>query len=245
VLLHSERTCSLGLPTLDALQRLRLPTPPEFAPDGELWLVDLRFEPTLAMRSRLSPHELQKASRFVFERDRRRYLAAHTALRQLLGARTLTAPQDLQFSEGPFGKPALRDVGCAFNLSHCEDEGAVLICAEGEIGVDIEALRAMPDAQDLAQRNFSAEECAALNGVDPARRDSAFLTGWTRKEACLKAIGSGLSIAPHTFTAGLAHDARRTCVATPQGIADVAVRSFCHEQRLLVAWARVVDLRRA
>ncbi len=247
MLLHSERQRRLGLPTLDALELLRPPTPPELAPDGEFWLVDLRCEPSPAMRSWLSSNELHKASRFVFERDRRRYLAAHTALRQLLAARTQTAPQDLQFTEGEFGKPALRDVarGCAFNLSHSEDEAALLICAEGEIGVDVEALRSMPDAQDLAQRNFSAEECAALSSVDPDLRDQAFLTGWTRKEACLKAIGSGLSIAPRTFTAGIAHDALRTRIATPQGIADVAVQSFCHEQRLLVAWARVLDVRPA
>lgn len=226
---------------------MRLPTPADLAPDCELWLVDLLFEPSPALQSWLSPIEQHKASRFVFERDRRRYLAAHTALRQLLAARTQTAPQDLQFAEGEFGKPALRDLarGCAFNLSHCEDEAAVLICAEGEIGIDIEALRVMPDAQDLAQRNFSAAECAALSSVDPTLRAQAFLTGWTRKEACLKAIGSGLSIAPHTFTAGLAHDALRTCIATPHGVAEVAVRSFCHEERLLIAWARVLDLRPA
>jgi 4'-phosphopantetheinyl transferase len=199
------------------------------------------------MQTWLSPQELQRAARFVFQRDRRRYRVAHTALRRLLAARMHVAPQDLQFSEGPFGKPALRDVAseCAFNLSHSEDDAAVLMTANGEVGVDIEVLRTMPDALDLAERNFSAEECAALTGVVPAERDAAFLTGWTRKEACLKAIGSGLSIAPHTFTAGLAHHPRRTRIPTPQGIAAVTVQSFCHEQRLIVSWARVHGVHRA
>lgn len=242
----SQKPRTLGLPALDAAEPLRLLAPPELAPTVELWLVDLRSSPSLALQAWLAPPELQKATRFVFERDRRRHLAAHTALRKLLAARTLTAPQDLQFTEGPFGKPVLRNAsGCSFNLSHSEDDAAVLIAADGEVGVDIEVLRAMPDAHDLAQRNFSAQECAALARIDPALRDSAFLTGWTRKEACLKAIGSGLSIAPHTFTAGIAHDALRTCITTPQGIAEVSMQSFCHEERLLVACARVVDLRPA
>ncbi|MEQ1804968.1 MAG: 4'-phosphopantetheinyl transferase superfamily protein [Burkholderiaceae bacterium] len=209
-------------------------------------MVNLEGQPSPAMLSWLSAAERAKASRFVFGRDRRRYEAAHTMLRQLLAPRTGVAPQDLQFFEGPFGKPApCPPCECVFNLSHSEDDAAVLIAAQGEIGVDIEALRSMPDAQDLAQRNFSAEECSALGDIDPALSDQAFLTGWTRKEACLKAIGSGLSIAPRTFTAGIAHDALRTRIATPQGIADVAVQSFCHEQRLLVAWARVLDVRPA
>ena len=192
------------------------------------------------MRGWLSPAERGKASRFVFGRDRRRYEAAHTALRQLLAPRTGIAPQDLQFVEGPFGKPALcHPCGCVFNLSHSEDEAAVLIAPDGDIGVDIELFHCVPDALALAERFFSAEECVALADVDMASRSLAFLTGWTRKEACLKAIGSGLSIAPHTFSAGLAHRALRTCILTPQGTAAVAVQSFCLEQRLVVAWASV------
>lgn len=188
----------------------------------------------------LSPAERAKASRFVFGRDRRRYEAAHTALRQLLAQRAEVAPQDLQFFEGPSGKPALcHPCGCVFNLSHSDDEAAVLIAPDGDIGVDIEWLHCVPDALALAQRHFSAEECVALADVDMASRSLAFLTGWTRKEACLKAIGSGLSIAPDTFTAGLAHDARRTVIRTPQGLADVAVKSSLHDQHLVVAWARV------
>jgi 4'-phosphopantetheinyl transferase len=213
-------------------------------PSVELWLIDLRFQAPRDAQDWLSSAEAGRAARFVFERDRRRYLAAHAALRHLLAARTAIAPQALQFSEGPFGKPALRNAsGCSFNLSHSEDTAAVLIAADGEVGVDVEVLRPVPDTLALAERNFSDAEQHVLGSIDLSARDAAFLTGWTRKEACLKAIGSGLSIAPHTFTAGLAHDALRSRIATPQGIAEVAVQSFCHEQRLLVAWAHVASTR--
>ena len=231
----SEKHCA-ATATPGAIEPRRLATPLGI----ELWLVNLQGQPSPAMLAWLSPSERAKASRFVFARDRRRYEAAHTALRQLLAPRAGAAPQDLRFLEGRFGKPALcPPCDCVFNLSHSEDEAAVLIAADGDIGVDIELLHCVPDALALAQRFFSAEECAALADVDMASRSLAFLTGWTRKEACLKAIGSGLSIAPDTFTAGLAHDARRTVIRTPQGLAEVGVKSSLHDQHLVVAWARV------
>ena len=221
---------------------MKVPEPALLAagPNFSLWLVDLHFQPSLGAQSWLSDTERSKAERFVFERDRRRYLAAHASLRSLLAEHTAIAPDLLEFDEGPFGKPHLLGfAGCAFNLSHSEEVAVVLIAPGGEIGVDIEMLRPIPDAQALAHRNFSREECISLRAAEPAERDHAFLTGWTRKEACLKAIGSGLSIAPDTFTAGLLHDPCTTTIATPEGLARVTVQSFCHEQLCVIAWAKV------
>ncbi len=225
---------------LDAVEPQRLAVP---AADLEFWRIDLRFQPSPPMLACLSPQERTRSARFVFERDRRRFEAAHTALRQLLAQRLGAEPRDLRFREGPHGKPALDEARhpqrCVFNLSHCDDEALVAIATEGEIGVDIELLRPMPDALTLARRSFSREECAELEATDGASRDLAFFTAWTRKEACLKAVGSGLSIAPNTFTAGLQHGARRAAIHTARGSVDVTVQSACHAQHLLVAWARV------
>ena len=175
----------------------------------------------------------------MFERDRQRYLSAHVHLRRLLADYTGLPPARLEFTEGPFGKPAMCNVEhCSFNLSHSEDIAVVLIAAEGELGVDVEMLRPMPDALALADRNFSASERQSLRDLQASRRDHAFLAGWTRKEACLKAIGSGLSISPETFTAGLTHQACTTEVPTPTGPERVGVDSYCHAGHLLIAWAR-------
>lgn len=208
----------------------------------DLHLFDLTLAPSAAQQAWLSEAEQRKAARFVFERDRRRYLAAHVQLRALLCMRCGTTPASLEFAEGEFGKPQLSPPlsGFSFNLSHSEDIAVVLIAERGEVGVDIEMLRPMPEALALAERNFSGAETADLRRVDPAQRDRAFLIGWTRKEACLKAIGSGLSIAPHVFTAGIDHAPCTTTIATPLGGARVAVRSFVHEERMAIAWAWVV-----
>lgn len=206
----------------------------------EVWLAELHTEPPEALQDSLSDSERQRAARFVFARDRRRYLAAHCALRQLLAARTGLSADALRFVEGPHGKPALQGEHlCAFNLSHSEDIALIALADDGEIGVDVEMLRAMPDATELAERNFSASECAELAATRPDQQDQAFLLGWTRKEACLKAIGSGLSIAPHIFTAGLGVAPLGVSIETPAGLARVQVQSFSPGRQIVASLARV------
>ena len=217
-----------------------LDLPIEVELQAELWCLELLHWPSKQEIASVSAAEKEKAARFVFERDRRRYVAAHVGLRQVLARYCDTRPENLNFDEGPFGKPALHPpVRCAFNLSHSEDIAVILVAPHGEIGVDIEIRRSMPEDVALAKRNFSTIECRSLDATDAAQRDLAFLTGWTRKEACLKAIGSGLSIAPDTFTAGLHHDRCTTTIPTPAGLATVTVQSFCHEERCVIAWAKV------
>jgi len=57
--------------------------------------------------------------------------------------------------------------------------------------VDIELLRPVPDVESLARLVFSDVERRELElAPDPV---SAFLNGWTRKEAYVKALGLGLT----------------------------------------------------
>lgn len=220
-----------------------LNAPPPF----DLWLLDLLAPPAPQQLAALSTTERDRANRFVFERDRRRYLAAHVGLRDLLASRTGLAAATLVFDEGPFGKPALAPPArCAFNMSHSEDVAlvALAVADAGEIGVDVEMLRRMPDAMALARQNFSASENDELSATTPSDQSLAFLLGWTRKEACLKAIGSGLSIAPNIFTAGLDRGARSVQIATPAGTASVWVQSFRHGSDVVGSLARVESVRR-
>jgi 4'-phosphopantetheinyl transferase len=206
----------------------------------ELWLVDLqaRFDDRTA--ALLSAPECERAARFVFERDRYRYKAAHCALRELLSRRTGRHLADVSYAEGPYGKPSLQgSPRCAFNMSHSDDLALIAMAEEGEIGVDVEVWRPMPDAKDLARQNFSAAECAELAATKTDDQSLAFLLGWTRKEACLKAIGSGLSIAPNIFTAGLSMEPRSVGIETPDGIAQVRVHSFRHGPHIVGSLAKL------
>ena len=172
----------------------------------ELWRVDLARAPvTPALLSRA---ELARAARFVFETDRQKYLAGHCALAGLVAARLSVPCGHLEFQLGPHDKPSVSPVyDCVFNMSHCDDVALIGIAVglpHGvEIGVDIEPVRGVSDAHALGAPHFHAAEQSELAACDPATASLAFLRGWTRKEACLKAIGSGLSIHPSTFHCGL------------------------------------------
>lgn len=114
-------------------------------------------------------------------------------LRGLLGAYLGTPPSSLVFGYGAHGKPELRcDGGLCFNLSHSGDV-AVLALAHAEVGVDVERVRDDVEVSRVAARVFPASDCDRLRAVPADQRLRAFFAGWTRREACLKAVGSGWS----------------------------------------------------
>lgn len=206
-----------------------------------LWLVDLdaRDHPEPA----LSPEEERRAARLAFERDRARYFAAHRALRRLLMAHAGLEAHSVVLTAGIFGKPVLAGVpDCRFSLADCGDVALIGIASgDDDIGVDIERLRPVPDRFDLAAGLFTAAEQSELAATPPPRRDLAFLRGWTRKEACLKAIGSGLALEARHVDAGLAADSRRVQIEAPHGRFTVAVHSLTVGEMLLGAVARVLE----
>ncbi len=211
-----------------------------------LWLVDLSLPSSDPgdpdQMALLSATERAKAGRFHFERDARRYRASHTALRQLLAQVTGQPARVLSFVEGPFGKPRLRGEGQPhFNMSHSGDWALIGLCADAPIGVDIEVPRAMSDLESLAQRNFSPAEFLALCAVDPDQRLEAFLRCWTRKEACLKALGSGLSIEPGVFEAGIETEPRFTAIDVQGQACAMAVHSLALPFPGQAACARLAD----
>ena len=147
--------------------------------------------------------ERQRAAKFVRDVDRHSYLAAHIALRYVLGRHLNTAPGELASvrqpcptCDGPHGRPALAvpepagaEPPVQFSLSHGGD--LVLVALAGTpVGVDVEAVPEARVAADLSTRFHPAEqrEIAAAE-----RPEVAFATVWTRKEAYLKGIGTGLS----------------------------------------------------
>ena len=142
----------------------------------------------------LSPAERERATRFVFDRGRMEYTFHHSTLRTILGRYTGVAPERVPLAARPNGKPVLEAPyeRWRFNLAH---SGPVLLCAVAEaceVGVDVERVRPMPDAAQIAARFFAPDEREALERLDAAEREAAFFACWTRKEAFLKATGEGL-----------------------------------------------------
>jgi len=219
---------------MDTTEALAAPSP------YRVWKVALDDLPSAEDVALLAPGERVAAARFVFERDRRRYLAAHVALRKTLAAYLGDRPENLRFETGGFGKPSLvHSAPCVFNMSRSGDVAVIAVAPRGQIGVDVELVRAVPDAMALAARYFCASEREQLQALAGRERDTTFLRGWTRKEACLKAIGSGLSIAPHLFETGTLAARRNVVVPTDSAPVHLVVESLPEAAGMLVALARV------
>jgi 4'-phosphopantetheinyl transferase len=203
----------------------------------DLWLANL--DECLDDPDALSETERARAERFVFARDRRRYIAAHATLRHLLSLRTGEPARRLEFDSNEFGKPRLRRDTCAFNLSHSSRVGVIALADGGSVGVDVEILRPMADSAQLAARLYSARERTEI--AEAENCDLAFLHCWTRKEACLKAGGWGLSIEPQTFEVGAVPTARTIEIPMTSEAVPIAVESFFAGAHCVAAVARVLS----
>jgi 4'-phosphopantetheinyl transferase len=160
----------------------------------------------------LSADEGERAARFHFERDRRRFIVGRGELRALLGRYLGIEPERVRFRYGPRGKPHLEadtvgtvgDEALRFNLAHSHELVLYAFTRAREIGVDIEHVRPLPDAEQLAARFFSPGENAAWQALPESQHLEAFFNCWTRKEAYLKAIGDGLARPLDQFEVSLA-----------------------------------------
>lgn len=176
--------------------------------DAQVWLIRLPDDAqalspeTLAC---LSPQEAQRAQRFAHARDALRYLAAHAALRTLLGELLGCAPQQLPWQTDAHGKPHLAGHGLQFNLSHSDAWALVATHPTRALGVDLEIHHPWQGMDELAHSIFHPQESTAWARLSAAERPTALHAAWTRKEACLKAIGVGLNIPPKQVCVGLAN----------------------------------------
>lgn len=171
----------------------------------------------------LSAEEKARAGGFVFAQDRSRYIAAHNLMRFLLAGHVGGEPFDLHIETGPHGKPLLAGSSTRFSLSHSGDVAVVAIGNRGELGVDVEQLRPVPDAMAMAAEHFTDNEMISLAALPPSERAEAFLTCWTRKEACLKALGQGLLLAPRDLEVGIEPDCREVEMQTEAGVQWLAL----------------------
>lgn len=182
--------------SLEMWPSLNRPLP--LAPDElHLWRASLDEPPAhvfAALRALLSTDEVERARKFFFERDRNRFVVARGILRTLLGSYAGIAPEKVTFNYGPNGKPELAGANTEifFNIAHSDDVALFAFTRVGEIGVDVERIRDMPDWPSIAELSFSAEEREHLQACPEEKRREEFFAAWTRQEAILKATGTGL-----------------------------------------------------
>jgi 4'-phosphopantetheinyl transferase len=162
----------------------------------QIFAIDLAGSPASPdLFDLLNVDEKIRAERYRAVQARERFVVARGQLRRRLGLLLDLPPREVPISYTGAGKPVLagRLGTLHFNVSHT-DGLALLALARRPVGVDIERLRALADAEGMVARFFSARECDAFRRLPPELRPAGFFRGWTCKEAVIKAGAFGVSI---------------------------------------------------
>lgn len=181
-----------------AKQEFMIESASNFITDGTIDVWFVRLDRDIFQRGDnidvLSDDEIRTASRFVFEQDRRRFVRCRCALRTILAGYTEQDPTEIRFSYNEFGKPFVDRSLFKFNVAHSGEVALIAVTLRSEIGVDVEFVDGEFDSMNIAGSVFSSAEFERFKLItSSAEQSRSFYTGWTRKEAVLKAIGQGFS----------------------------------------------------
>ena len=193
---------------------LRIPPHPlTLAADTvHVWQVDFRVavECISRLETTLSPDEIARAARYRFAEHRKRFIVTHGVLRDILSRYLEVPAAQLTFSTNPHGKPALsapENTWLQFNLSHSGDLILFAVTRDHSVGIDGEHISPPDNFPRLVEQFFSKNENAAFLTLPESKRAAAFFAGWTRKEAYVKALGTGVSLPLDHFDVTMDPDA--------------------------------------
>ncbi|MFK4595017.1 4'-phosphopantetheinyl transferase [Streptomyces pristinaespiralis] len=171
-----------------------------------LWLArveDLRDVVAPVAASVLDDGERAREAALRRAVDRDGYRVAHVGLRLLLGAYLGIDPPDVPLARapcpqcrGPHGRPVVREAAMHFSVSRTPGY-CLLAFAVTEVGVDLEKVPSSAVVEETSPA-LHPRETAELAACPPADRPAAFARAWTRKEAYLKALGTGLGRDPRS-----------------------------------------------
>lgn len=143
--------------------------------------------------STLSNDESDRFYRYKSIPAQYQYITAHYYLRKVLSKKLNEDPREIRFAAMESGKPYLiNHPDLHFNISHTNNMVLIAI-SDSPVGVDVEQEERSSDMLQILKHFFSEKELESFLRQPATRRQKAFFTGWTRKEAILKATGEGLS----------------------------------------------------
>ncbi|MGB2692924.1 MAG: 4'-phosphopantetheinyl transferase superfamily protein [Thermodesulfobacteriota bacterium] len=156
----------------------------------------------------LSPNERERVDRLRFENDKKRFIISRGQLRKSLSHYLKVGPADIAFTYNKYGKPRINSEinleKIKFNASHSKNLVVYAITQNTEIGIDLEYIREVSKADKIVSRYFGEEESKFYYSQPDDKKDLAFFTLWTRKEAYSKAKGMGIGLPGKKFDLNLA-----------------------------------------
>jgi 4'-phosphopantetheinyl transferase len=195
---------------------------PLYGREIHVWAANLRVsvEKLAGFESTLSMDEEKRAGRFHFEPDRNDFVAGRGILRAILGSYLEMEPSKVQFEYGAFGKPILANQSANsrlhFNLAHSDGLFLTAVSRLCPVGVDLERIRVIADPDDLVKQLLSKSEAVDWQALPNSVKRAVFYNLWTRKEACLKATGEGITERLQEFAVSFMPDEPARVVKSPQ-----------------------------
>jgi 4'-phosphopantetheinyl transferase len=177
-----------------------------------------------ALLSLLTEDDRRQILRLRNNRDQWSVAAARAVLRILLGQYLDCPIQDIALIREEHGKPMLNpgQHGAVarqlhFSISHSRELVAVAI-ARSRVGVDVEAVRKLPEFMQIASMQFAPEMLSDLKATETnAQRVALFYRFWTLGEAFVKATGEGIAQGLQSFAFSAYGDPVLTRVNDPWG----------------------------
>jgi phosphopantetheinyl transferase len=169
---------------------------------GRVCVVLARFIDLLSQLActKFAPSELARAQSLRHEDDRRRLLARRLLAHQAVALSSGCRADAVEVWHEPSGRPragiAGLSSGCALSLSSSGAWAAAAAAMDRLIGVDIQWVDQDPPEPGLLRRVLRGPELQALGNRPAEHLPAAWIALWTRKEACLKALGWGLTVEP-------------------------------------------------
>lgn len=158
-------------------------------------------------QTRLAESERARAARFRFAEDRTRFVIRRGWRREVIAEWMACSPEEVPLAETRDGGPYIagRD---EVRLS-ASSAGDWMVCAVGQdiegLGVDIAVREAGMAWMEGMESACTTREKAVLESCPASVRQGRFLELWVRKEAALKALGTGLRTDPQRVEAVCVH----------------------------------------
>lgn len=135
--------------------------------------------------------ERDRARRFWQVMDCNRSVMSWMVLRSVIGAMLDTRPENVTVVRALAGKPSVQPRP-GISISHAGNLAVVTFSSDMDIGVDVETIE-QDDALLLAVMGTLSPQELAYFSTHQMAKSEFLLRAWTRKEAAVKVLGSGIS----------------------------------------------------